>query len=489
MLFVRMLLTMVVSLYTSRVVLNALGVENFGIYNIVGGVVVMLGFLNNAMVTTTQRFLAFELGNIRRPKNLARVFSMSLNVHFFLALIIFLLAETIGIWIINDFLSIPNDRLHAANWVFQFSLFTLILTVISVPYNAVIIANERMEVFAWISFLEVGLKLFVVFVLQWFCFDKLIFYSILLLAVSVIVRSTYVLYCLRYFPSYKFLFFWNRELFQKMVSFASWNLWGNIAGVLSGQGLNMLLNVFFGPTVNAARGLSYQVRGALNGFVVNFQMAINPQIIKSYAQGQEKYMNELICQGSKFSFFLLFLLSIGVIFEAEFLLGLWLNIVPEFSVIFTRLVLIIVLIDSISGPLMTAAQASGSIRLYQSVVGGTQLFIVPISLLFLHYGSNPEVVFYVSIGISLISLFLRLYILKRLISFKVRYFYREVVLRILIVVFVTIIIAVMLDNHIENGKNFLILILVSLNAFIIILLFGITRSEKIFLYNRIKRLV
>lgn len=427
-----MLLTMAVSLYTARVVLNTLGIEDYGIYNVVAGFVTMFGFLNSAMASATQRFLAFEIG--RNDKiQLRNVFSMSINIHFLIASIILILAGTVGLWFVNSQLTIPTDRMAASRFVYLFSIFTLLVNMVSVPYNALIIAHERMNVFAWVSIVEVSLKLLIVFMLQWFGFDKLKFYAILMFGLALLIRLIYGVYCNRKFNESKFRFYWDKPLFKTLASYAGWNLWGNAAVAIMGQGVNILLNIFFGPAVNAARGIAYQIRGAVNQFVHNFQMAMNPQIIKSYAANDLKYMHQLIFQGAKFSFFLLFTLTLPIILEAEIVLSIWLKTVPEYTVVFTRLVLINILIDSISGPLMTAAQASGKIKLYQGVIGGLLIFNLPVSYLFLKLGFLPEITIYVSIGISIIALIIRLLILKNLVKLDILKFIYQVIFRIQIV--------------------------------------------------------
>jgi O-antigen/teichoic acid export membrane protein len=426
MLYIRMLFSMVVSLYTSRIVLNTLGVEDYGIYNVVGGIITMFSFLNGAMAAGTQRFLTFELGK-NDAIQLSRVFSMSMSIHLMIALVVFVLGETLGLWFVNTQLTIPSERMAAANWVYQFSVLSAMVGIWSVPYNASIIAHERMNVYAYVSILEVILRLLIVFLLQWFGFDKLKFYAVLVFSVSLTIRFIYGRYSKLHFSETRFKFYWNKDLFNTLVSYAGWNLWGNLAVVAHDQGVNILLNIFFGPAVNAARGIAYSVKAAVYSFVQNFQVAMNPQIIKSFASGDFKNMHQLIFQGSKFSFFLLFFLSLPILLETEMIIKLWLKIVPEYAVIFTRLVVINILIESLSGPLVTAAQASGRIKLYQIVVGGLILLILPISYMFLKIGFPPEVAFCVSIFISIIALFARLIILRRLVKLKAAKFLAEVV--------------------------------------------------------------
>ncbi len=489
MLYFRMILTMLVSLYTSRVVLNTLGVEDFGIYNVVGGFVSMFGFLNSAMASATQRFLSFEIGKGDRDQ-LRNVFSMSVNIHFLIAFIILILAETVGLWFVNSQLTIPSGRMGAAQWVYQFSILAMMVYMVSVPYNAMIIAHERMNVFAWVSIVEVSLKLFIVFMLQWFGFDKLKFYAVLTFCVSLIIRFIYGIYCSKNFKESKFRYFWDKPLFKTLVSYAGWNLWGNIAAVLKDQGVNVLLNMFFGPVVNAARGIAYQVSSAVNQFVANFQMAMNPQIIKSYAINDLKYMHQLIYRGAKYSFFLLFTLSLPILLETEQILRLWLKTVPEYTVIFTRLVIINVLIDCISGPLMTAAQASGKIKLYQSIVGGLLILNLPVSYLFLKLGFQPQITIYISIGISGLALLLRLLILKNLVKLKIENFFYQVILKITSVSIFAVIIPLLF--YIFMNISILRCIIVVFTAIVsslnVIFFFGLSRDEKIFFSKGLKKL-
>ncbi len=485
-LYIRMLLTMAITLYTSRIVLNTLGVEDFGIYNVVGGFVTMFAFLNSAMASATQRFLSFEIGR-KDLVQLRNVFSMSVNIHFIIAFVILLLAETIGLWFVNTQLTIPPDRMNAAQWVYQFSILSMMVSIVSVPYNAIIIAHERMNVFAWVSIAEVSLKLLIVFMLQWFGFDKLKLYAVLVFSVSLIIRFIYGLYCKYNFKESKFRFFWDKPLFRTLMSYAGWNLWGNAASVIMGQGVNVLLNIFFGPVVNAARGIAYQVRGAVQQFVGNFQMAMNPQIIKLYASDNMKQMHQLIFRGAKYSFFLLFIMSLPIFLETEIILRLWLKTVPEYTVIFTRLIIVNILIDSISGPLMTAAQASGRIKLYQSVVGGLLILNLPLSYLFLKLGFAPQITIYVSICISILALYARLIILKNLVDLKSIIFFKNVILRVSIVAFIALILPYLIYINLNSSYIRLIIIVMTclISTFGSIYLIGLERKERLFIKDKI----
>ncbi|WP_321374232.1 oligosaccharide flippase family protein [uncultured Draconibacterium sp.] len=486
MLYIRMILTMVVSLYTSRIILNTLGVVDFGIYNVVGGFVTMFAFFNNAMASATQRFLSFEIGK-NDLKQLRNVFSMSINIHLLIALLILLFAETLGLWFFKTQLTIPQDRLIAAKWVFHFSILALIVNMLSVPYNAAIIAHERMKVFAWVSIIEVSLKLLIVFMLQWFGLDKLKFYAVLVFSVSLIIRIIYGIYCSRNFKESKFRFYWNQQLFKTLANYAGWNLWGNVASVIMGQGINVLLNIFFGPVVNAARGIAFQVRAAMNSFVQNFQMAMNPQIIKSYASGDIKYMHQLIFQGAKYSFFLLFMISLPVILETEYILKLWLKTVPEHTLVFTRLVLINILIDSISGPLMTAAQATGKIKLYQSIVGGLLILNLPVSYFFLQWGYPPEITLWISIGISINALIARLIIVRILIQIEIACFLSDVILRIASICIITPIFPIIINMKLSESffRLILLCIISLLSSAVIIYFVGLANNERAFIMRKL----
>lgn len=481
-----MILTMLVTLYTSRVVLNTLGVEDFGIFNVVGGIVVMFSFLNSAMSSATQRFLSFELGK-KNLKQFTKVFSMSINIHALIALIIFVLAETIGLWFVNTYLVIPVERMVAANWVYQCAILSFMVIVMSVPYNASIIAHERMGAFAYISILEVSLKLLIVFVLQWLAFDKLKLYAVLLLLVSVVIRIIYGVYCKAKLEGCQYVWVKDKALFKTLSSYAGWNLWGNLAAVGMDQGVNIILNVFFGPLVNAARGIAYQVGAAIRMFVSNFQVAVNPQIVKRFASKELNSMHRLICMSSKYSYFLLLLMGLPVFMEAEYILNLWLRQVPEYSVSFLRLIIVIQLIDSLSGPLMTAAQASGKIKIYQSVVGLLLLAIVPVSYIFLSNGYPAQVVFYVNIIIALIALFVRLIIITPLVSLKIKEFSQLVLIRIMLVTILVPILPYCIYEYLDSGFYRLLITSFSvLTSFaFIIYLVGVEKNEREFLKGRI----
>ena len=326
-LYVRMLLTMVVTLFSSRIVLEVLGIENFGIYTLVGGIVLFFGFFNNAMTSATQRFLSFDIG-LNNLEKLKKTFNASLNIHILIGIVFLLLAETIGLWFLNNKLNISINKMEAVNWVYQFSIATFLVGIVQVPYDALIISKEKMNVYAYVGILEVLMKLLIVYSLTLFNVNKLILYAFLLFLVSFLSSFIRKYYCIKYFEETKYEFFYDKKFYKKLLTFSGWSLFGNIAGVSRDQGINVLLNIFFGTLLNAAYGITLQVQSAVQIFVYNFQLAINPQILKQYAIGNIENSNFLILQSSKFSYFLMLLISFPIIYNIDFILNLWLNNPP-----------------------------------------------------------------------------------------------------------------------------------------------------------------
>lgn len=448
-LYARMLFLMVVSLYTSRVVLNALGVEDFGIYNVVGGMVAMFSMLSGSLSASITRFITYELGRGDRKK-LRTIFSSAVTIQLGLAAIIIILAEALGIWFLNSKMTIPLDRLAAANWVFQFSVLTFAINLVSVPYNASIIAHERMSAFAYISIFEAVGKLAIAYLITISPIDRLVFYAILMCAVALIVRFTYGIYCKRHFEECMYHFIFDKNLLKDMFGFAGWNFIGASSSVLRDQGGNVVINLFCGPAVNAARGIAFQVNNAVNGFVVNFMMALNPQITKQYAAGNREYMMTLILQGARLSFYMLLLLSLPILVNTHYVLGLWLNIVPEHAVSFVQLVLVFAMSESISQPLVTAMLATGKIRNYQLVVGGLQMMNLPVSYVLLRMGTVPETVLIVAIAISQCCLAARLLMLRGMIGLSVRLYLKKVYTNVLMVSFISMAVPILFVSHMDE---------------------------------------
>ena len=477
---------MAVSLYTSRVVLNALGVEDFGIYNVVGGVVAMFSMLSGSLSSAITRFITYELGT-GNQENLKKIFSSAVTIQIGLAVLIILLAEAVGVWFLNVKMNIPDVRMVAANWVFQFSILTFAINLISVPYNASIIAHERMSAFAYISILEAIGKLTIAFLIVISPMDKLIFYAILMCAVALIVRFAYGVYCKRHFEECTYRFIFDKDLLKRMFGFAGWNFIGATSAVLRDQGGNVVINVFCGPAANAARGIAFQVNTAISGFVTNFMTALNPQITKSYAAGDRKYMMTLIFQGARLSFYMLLLLSLPVLINTHYILGLWLKIVPDHAVLFVQLVLVFAMSESISNPLITAMLATGKIRNYQLVVGGLQMMNLPVSYILLHMGMFPETVIVVAIVISQCCLAARLVMLRGMIGLSVRKYMKEVYINVLVVTVIAAIIPFLLAIKLEESfLNFVLLCLISLICTgIAIYYVGCNRVERQFILNKL----
>ena len=455
MLYVRMLLLMAVTLYTSRVVLKALGVNDFGIYNVVGGVVTMFSILSNSLSSAISRFITYELGKNDFTK-LKSIFSTAITIQIILAVIITLIAETIGLWFLNTKMNIPVERMEAANWTFQFSIITFVINLISVPYNAAIIAHEKMSAFAYISIFEAILKLSVAFLIVISPIDRLIFYACLICTISLIVRLIYRHYCKSHFKECTYSFYWDKGLLKQMFRFAGWNFIGSSSALLRDQGGNILINLFFGPAVNAARGIAFQVNSATQNFVTSFTMALNPQITKSYASKNFDYMMKLIFKGARFSFYLLLILTLPIFLNTNYILKLWLGIVPEHTVQFIRLILIFTLSESISQPLITAQHATGKIKNYQIIVGGLQMLNFPIAYLALKNGAIPESIFFIAIIISQSCLIARLWMMKTSINLSPLEFYSKVYLNILKVSLIAIILPIGLSVYTSESIVFFI---------------------------------
>ena len=489
-LYVRMLFTMGISLFTSRVILQTIGVEDYGISSVVGGVISMFTFINAAMVSSTQRYLNFEL--VRGDANQLRsVFSTSLQIHALIALAIIVLSETVGLWFLNEKLVIPEARMTAAMWVYQCSILSCAVSIMSTPYNAVIVAHEKMSAFAYISILDVSLKLLVVYLLVVLPFDKLIILAVLNLLVQLFIRYIYTIYCHRHFPESYFQFRFNKTLFKEMFGFAGWSFWGNLAAILYTQGLNMMLNIFFGPIVNAARGIAVQVQSAVQQFVGGFQTALNPQITKNYASNNLPQMHSLMFRSARFSFLLLFFLSLPVLMETNFILTLWLKTVPDDAVIFTQIMICISLIYTTANPCVIANQATGKVKIYQMVVGGILLLILPISYVVLKLGAPAYSVFIVHFCIESVAQFSRMYMLRKLIHLPLWQYMKNIYIPIVSTVVIAIILPLVVRMQVAEGwlrflaVGFTCVLSVGASSYFI----GFTKQERVFFLDKSLRLL
>ncbi len=489
-LYIRMLFMLIINLYTSRVVLNALGVDDYGIYSVVGGFVSMFTIFSGSLSTAISRFITFELGrdDLERQK---MVFSTSVNIQLILIGLLFVVFETIGAWFLNNKMSIPDGRMTAANWVLQFSILTFGLNLLSTPYNAAIISHEKMSAFAYISIIEAVFKLVIAFVIMKSPFDRLFFYGLLLLIISVIIRYLYVWYCKKHFKECRYRAVLDKPLIKEMFAFAGWNFFGTGSGQLMSQGVDILSNVYFGVMVNAARGIASQVNSALISFVNSFTTAVNPQIIKSYASENYDYMKELIYRSAKFSYFLLLLFAIPILFETEIVLQLWLLEVPHHSVNFVRLIVCISLIFVLSNSMITAMLATGNIKKYQIIVGGIGMFVFPIAWVAFEFGLPPESSYVIMLIVYLIQTFARIVLLKEMVNISIRIFLKEVIFVTLKVTAIAIVVPFILIIYLDESINrFLLLSLSSTIITILAIYFtGLTLGEKKLLISFVRQSV
>jgi O-antigen/teichoic acid export membrane protein len=419
-LYARMLMVLGVSLYTARLVLEALGAEDFGLYNVVGGIVGLFTIINGALSGGSSRFITFELGTGDKAA-LRKTFSASFAIHGFIAIIIFILAETVGLWYVNTCLVVPEGRLTAANWVYQFSIIGTMLSITQVPYGAMIIAQERMNIYAWVGIAEAVFKLFLIYLLLHVqSVDRLIFYSLLMCLWSICLQVYYRFYCVRNFTESKLMIVKEKVIYKKMLAFSLWDLVGNFCVTGNSQGINLLLNYFFGVVVNAARGVAFQVEGALTMFSHNFMTAVRPQIVKLFAEGNFKKMLSLMVESSKYSYFLLYIVVLPVFLEADYILAIWLKEVPEHTSLFLRCILLNSLIRSFATPVVQAVHATGNIKWLNLYAGGTSVLLTLPLIYFAYRSGYPaEVAFYIVCIVSIICNYLELFVLKKEIPFNI----------------------------------------------------------------------
>lgn len=489
-LYLRMALLMCIGLYMSRVVLQVLGVEDYGLYNVVGGVVSMFGFLSSTLSISTQRFLNFEMGK-GDTSQLKRVFSCSLTLHLLLVVIVLLLCETAGLWFVLNKLVIPAGRETAALWVYQFSIIAIIVQIIQLPFTSTIIAHEKMSIYAYISIFEAISKLVLVYLLKLSTADKLIVYAGLILLVHLLVAILYNIYCQRNFEEARFRPIIDKEKSKEMLGFIGWNMFGGFATICNGQGVNIVLNMFFGTVVNAARGIAYQVNGILMQFVNNFQLAVKPQIVKYYSSGEEESMKNLVFNSAKYSAFLMMIVSIPFMVETETVLSIWLGEYPDWTPAFIRLVLFNTIISSMTNNLTFAAQASGYVREISLVSGFIMFAVLPISYIMLLMGLSPIVPFIVNIVLAFLDAFNELIWLKKYIKMSIGTFYKKVYLQVFPIFAVSLLLAIGIHIALGNMPQYLrmaIVVVFSVAATTtLIAVFGIDRKTlKNILYS-IKR--
>ena len=489
-LFLRMLLVLGVALFTSRVVLQILGVEDFGIYNVVGGLVIMFSTISAPISNTVSRFLTFELGTGNREK-LAKVFSTSISVQIILSLVVVIVAEVVGLWFLNFKMNIAPERLEAANWVFQCSVVSFVISLVSSPYNAAIIAHEKMSVFAYVTIFEVLLKLAVVYALYISGFDKLVAYAILLVFVSLLMRIIYGVYCKRNFEECTWHPVFDKKLIKEMCSFAGWNFFGNTAYILNTQGVNMLINIFFGVTFNAARGIAQQADAAIMQLVNNFTTALNPQITKSYAKGNIEYMSSLINHGTKYSYFLMYLISVPVVIEADTILKIWLVNPPEDTALFLRLAIYGSLMSLLGNAMFTAIMATGKIKRYQFEVTAFGCLVFPLVWIAYYFGFSVEWAYIIYIVIYFLLNGIRCSTLKRLVNFSTGNFIKQAMVPIFIVSFASYALPLLIPYYFE--PSFLRLLLTTAVSVpftaLCIWCFGLSPQERNFASSKLMTII
>lgn len=478
-LYVRMLLLMLVGLYTSRVVLSALGENDFGIYDVVGGVVAMFTIISGSLNSAISRFITFEMGK-SDPMRLNKVYSTAVTIQLILAVVVVLIAEPVGLWFVRNKMTIDPSRIQAAIWVLHFSLASFVINLMSVPQMASITAHEKMSAYAYIGIMEGLLRLAVAVLISRSSSDRLVLYSALMMVTVLMVRAAYGIYCRRNFPECRYRWVNDALLVKEMFSFAGWNFIGASSGVLRDQGGKILVNLFYGTAVNAARGVAMQLNGAVQGFVTNFMTAVNPQITKSYASGDQGYMYYLISKSSRMSYYLLFVLALPMLFNTGYILDIWLEEVPLHSTLFVQLFLIFTLSESLSNPLITAQLATGNIRNYQLVVGGLQLLNIPVSYAFLKAGAAPEVTVMVAIAISQICFFARLFMLKGMIGLPVGDFLKKVYMNVLGTTALSLAVPFVIHGFLPDTIWGVIIsvTLCVISAGLSVLTFGLSRGER-----------
>lgn len=490
MLYFRMFLIMIVTLYTSRVVLQALGVDDFGIYNVVGGLVSAFSLLTSSLSSVGARFINIHLGrnDIEKVKD---VVSNTVNIQIYLSIIILIVCETIGLWFFENKLNIPQGRYQAAFWVYQFSVMTFIVKLISVPYNSLIVAHEKMSAYAYISILEVLMQLGLVYCLLTTENNRLILYAALMFLLSLIVTLSYMIYCYRKFDECCYRIKLKVKLFKEMASYAGWNFIGLASGVFKNQGIDIIINIFFGVALNAARGIATQINNAVTKFSQNFMTALNPQITQSYAEEDWSRFHFLIIQGARFSYYLMLLICLPIFLEMDYILKLWLTIVPPDTATFARLQILLSLIAILSNTNITAMLATGKIRNYQIIVGTISLLNLPVSLFFLYLGASATITYWVAIVLELFCLLSRLLMSRILTKLSVMKFIRCVIVNSLAVTVISSIAPIFLSIFVSpTFVNLIVVVVVSILSTLLTIYFaGLNASEKNIVNKRVKKLI
>ena len=460
-LYIRMLFVMLAGLYTVRVILAALGETDYGIYNVVGGIVSMFSFVSGSLSSSAQRYFSVCLGE-RNYKKLNEWFCLNINVFTLIVVFCIVIAETVGLWFVNTQMTIPEDRMFSVNIIYQLTILSFSTSLYNVPYVAMIVAHEKMSAFAYIGIIEALLKLLVAFFISIAPFDKLIFYGLLMCVISVSLTSVYIFYCNRNFKEVSYHKYWNRGEVMELLSFTNWHLLGTVSVVVRGHGINILLNTFFNPVVNAARAIAYQVEHALLQLNNNFFMAVKPQIYKLYASNELYLLHQLIIRSTSVSFFLNSILAIPVFFYAEYILTLWLGDVPQHTVLFTQIILWVGLVDSGNGAMIAPVLATKKIRNFYLITGSLYIFTLPISYIILKLGGSPESTAVVTLIISFVTVFCRVYFLYRLIKLPAMKYVGLLVRIMIVTIGIFVLVEIITENLNEDFLSFVMIFSFSL---------------------------
>lgn len=481
--YFRMFIIIAINLYTSRVVLNILGITGYGIYNIVGGVVVLFSFVSNALRNSTQRFLSFEIGK-KSEKKVQEVFNAALQCHVYICAILLIIAETVGLWFTNTQLNIPNGQENTVNFVYQFSVLTFIIQIFQVPYNSLIISYEKMGFYAYLSILEALLKLGILYFLVILSFNKVILYSALISAVAFIILIIYIFYCHRKLGIKRFNRVNSKDELKPILTFSKWSMFNGCASIISQQGGNYLINIFSGVAANAAFGIASQVSSAICSFVSNFQTAFQPQIVKLYASKETAKLNSLLLRTSSLSYYLLLIISLPFCIEAQPVLKLWLGIVPEYSAVFCILILVFFLIDAVQAPLWMLIYGSGEIKIYTLVTGSLTILNLPISLVLLIIGFPIYFIFIIRIILNIICSVYRIIYVKINEGFPVGQYLVNVIGRCSIVTIMSLLLVFILKAFIISPIWMVLATILITGG--LIMLFGFTKNDKMIIYQLLK---
>lgn len=476
-LYFRLLFVMGVSLYTSRVVLQILGVSDYGLYNVVGGVVAMLSFLNGAASSATSRYLTFNLG-LNDKKGYQQTFSAAFFIHLGIAVVIFIFAETIGLWFLQNKLLIAEDRMDAALWVYQLSVLTCFVTFTQVPYNASLIAHEKMNVYAYVGIVEAIMKLLILYFLELSEYDKLKTYALLVFIISVIIALFYRFYCLKKYSECRITIVKDRTLYKELLRYSGWDTFGNLIGISQIQGINIILNLFFSTTINAARGIAYQVDAAITNFITNFLTAVNPQITKSYAKEEYNRMVSLVFNSAKFSVLLFSCLAIPVMFCTDYILRLWLISPPPYTVPFLQLVLANHFVSIMTQPFIIANHATKNVKRLNLISGSISMLKLPIAYILLYCGLDPVWVFIAIIPVSFVCLNVNIYLFKQKVYFSMGSFYNKIVLQNIKMISAPVLVCVALAQIMEETFLEVICITLIYNFLLILIVYKYGLNDK-----------